>query len=87
MPEGGGKAPVQPNYLISMSDEKVVLRNFEGFISAYVQPTDYKPHDPDNCASCQAHRGKIGQRGISGLLEGKKRSIKPDNWVDNHHRD
>jgi lysine 2,3-aminomutase len=87
MPEGGGKAPVQPNYLISMSDEKVVLRNFEGFISAYVQPTDYKPHDTENCAACQAHKGKSGQRGISGLLEGRKRSIKPDNWVENHHRD
>jgi lysine 2,3-aminomutase len=87
MPEGGGKAPVQPNYLISMSDEKVVLRNFEGFISAYVQPTDYKPHDSENCSSCQAHMSKDRQRGVAGLLEGKKRSIKPDNWVTNHHRD
>ena len=87
MPGGGGKAPVQPNYLISMSDEKVVLRNFEGFISAYVQPTDYRPHDPDTCASCQSHKGKEGQRGIAGLLEGKKRAIKPDNWVENHQRD
>ena len=32
-PGGGGKIPVMPNYLISYSDHKVVLRNYEGYIT------------------------------------------------------
>ena len=29
-PGGGGKTPVMPNYIISQSPHKIVLRNFEG---------------------------------------------------------
>ena len=38
-PGGGGKIPVMPTYIISQSPEKVVLRNFEGVITTYEQPT------------------------------------------------
>ena len=37
-PEGGGKIPLQPNYLLSMSDEEIVLRNYEGRIIRYRNP-------------------------------------------------
>jgi len=37
-PGGGGKIPVMPQYLISQSDEKVILRNYEGVICTYIQP-------------------------------------------------
>ncbi|MGM0420449.1 MAG: lysine 2,3-aminomutase [Bacillota bacterium] len=37
-PGGGGKIPVNPQYLISRSPGKVVLRNFEGKIFAYTEP-------------------------------------------------
>jgi lysine 2,3-aminomutase len=37
-PGGGGKIPLQPNYVISMDDDKVVLRNYEGKIYIYPQP-------------------------------------------------
>ncbi len=39
-PGGGGKIPVMPNYLVSYSDHKVVLRNYEGYITTYEEPTD-----------------------------------------------
>lgn len=38
-PDGGGKIPVSPNYLLSMSPERVVLRNFAGSVSVYQGPT------------------------------------------------
>ena len=44
-PGGGGKIPVGPNYLISQSDHKIVLRNFEGFITTYEEPETYQKHD------------------------------------------
>lgn len=40
-PGGGGKIPVMPNYLISWSDNKVVLRNYEGIITTYREPSAY----------------------------------------------
>lgn len=36
-PEGGGKIPLQPDYLISLGDDKVVMRNYEGEIHTYSQ--------------------------------------------------
>ncbi len=42
-PGGGGKIPVMPNYLISWSTNKVVLRNYEGVITAYKEPDSYEP--------------------------------------------
>lgn len=42
-PGGGGKITLQPNYLISQSTDKVVLRNFEGLITTYPEPENYVP--------------------------------------------
>ncbi len=42
---GGGKTPVFPNYVISQAPGKVILRNYEGVISAYTEPEDYVPGD------------------------------------------
>ncbi len=52
-PGGGGKIPVVPNYIISWSTNKVVLRNYEGVITTYKEPDDYDhkmcDHQCDNC--------------------------------------
>jgi lysine 2,3-aminomutase len=37
-PAGGGKVPLMPDYLITRSDDRVVLRNFEGKITSYKEP-------------------------------------------------
>jgi lysine 2,3-aminomutase len=42
-PGGGGKIPVMPNYIISWSTNKVILRNYEGVITKYKEPDEYKP--------------------------------------------
>lgn len=41
-PGGGGKIRVAPNYLLSWSHDKVVLRNFEGIITTYEEPRTYE---------------------------------------------
>lgn len=52
-PGGGGKIPVMPNYIISWSTNKVVLRNYEGVITTYKEPDKYEPkmcnRDCNNC--------------------------------------
>ena len=53
-PGGGGKIPVMPNYLISWSTNKVILRNYEGVITSYKEPDSYEPTFCDrNCDECQ----------------------------------
>jgi lysine 2,3-aminomutase len=86
-PEGGGKVPLLPNYLLSMSESKVVLRNYEGFITAYTQPTAYRSHDPLTCAYCQSQPLSCGQAGIAGLLAGQQHRVAPEGWDATHHRD
>jgi lysine 2,3-aminomutase len=85
-PGGGGKIPVGPNYLISASDHKVVLRNYEGYITAYEEPIHYDLHDPQTCKYCQARRAEVGQEGVMGLLEGDSLAIKPEGFDELHNR-
>jgi lysine 2,3-aminomutase len=83
-PGGGGKIPIMPNYLISMSDHKIVLRNYEGYLTTYEEPTDYSP---ENAAKFIGEkRPEPGQSGITGLLEGEHMDIKPVNFDQIHDR-
>jgi lysine 2,3-aminomutase len=86
-PAGGGKIPILPNYLMSMSESRVVVRNYEGFISTYTQPGDYKSHDPRTCPYCQTRHYEGGQEGIAGLLNGERLAIAPEGWNNVHHRE
>ncbi len=52
-PGGGGKIPIMPNYLLSWSTHKVILRNYEGVITTYEEPKSYLPIFCDrNCDEC-----------------------------------
>ncbi len=86
-PGGGGKVPIMPNYLISQSPERVIVRNFEGVMTAYDQPLDYKNHDPKTCPDCIAASGhKDLQDGVSGLLAGDALTIVPEGYEELHRR-
>ncbi len=71
-PGGGGKTPVMPNYVISQSPGKVILRNFEGVITTYTEPDNYVNHC--NCPDCQKNEAV---EGVSALLKGQKLAIEP----------
>jgi lysine 2,3-aminomutase len=52
-PGGGGKIPVMPHYIISWSDHKVILRNYEGLITTYQEPDRYESkHCDTQCSEC-----------------------------------
>jgi lysine 2,3-aminomutase len=42
-PGGGGKVPVNPEYVLSRDDERVVIRNYEGKIFEYPEAADGTP--------------------------------------------
>ncbi|HPR64476.1 MAG TPA: lysine 2,3-aminomutase [Thermoanaerobaculia bacterium] len=53
-PGGGGKIPLTPNYMISLSTNKVVLRNYLGVITTYKEPDSYSAVFCDRrCDRCE----------------------------------
>jgi lysine 2,3-aminomutase len=66
-PHGGGKIPLMPNYLVSASDDAVVLRNYEGML------VRYQAEDKPNTVR------PTRTRGVSALLQGSKSALVPEN--------
>ncbi|HOZ29539.1 MAG TPA: lysine 2,3-aminomutase [Bacteroidales bacterium] len=73
-PGGGGKIPVMPDYIISQSPGRVILRNFEGVITTYTEPTDYI-----NECKCNDCKDVIQNEGVAALLRGDQLSLEPQN--------
>ncbi|MDD2422146.1 MAG: lysine 2,3-aminomutase [Heliobacteriaceae bacterium] len=74
-PGGGGKIPLQPNYLLCQSQDHVVLRNYEGVITVYNETEDRESgchHCADPCNSSLASRA-----GLAKLFRGEKMSLVP----------
>jgi lysine 2,3-aminomutase len=84
-PGGGGKIPVMLNYVLSATSDKVVLRNFEGYISAYSEPEDYHAPDPQLTAPFKPLEPDP-QEGVLGLLSGDHLAIKPEGFDRIHSR-
>lgn len=74
---GGGKIPVFPNYLISLSDRKVILRNYEGGIFSYTEPIDKISYCPENCDLCEKEPYLESKDGPASILSGKRLLIEP----------
>ena len=72
-PGGAGKIPVMPQYLISQSPDRVVLRNFEGVITTYTQPAEYK----SECL-CDLCKKNNKSDGVAGLLHGDQLMLEPE---------
>lgn len=72
-PGGGGKIPIEPQYLISMGEGKVVVRNYEGGIFVYHEPRDYKSECDDN----YIEEERKSKDGVASLLTGKRRYLLP----------
>jgi len=74
-PGGGGKIPVNPQYVISSSAEKVILRNYEGVICTYTEPTD-KTHQCRECGLCGKYK-KAEFRGLEKLYRDERVCLVP----------
>jgi len=63
-PDGGGKIPVMPNYIVSAAPGRIVLRNFEGALFSY-------PEVADDAAPTKPAQS------VADLLSGASRKISP----------
>ena len=88
-PGGGGKTPVMPNYVISQTPYKVILRNFEGVITTYTEPKHYE--GICHCDICTGKaKPKIPKTGVAALAQGiEQKSMEPVNLArrDRHHHE
>ena len=73
-PGGGGKIPVMPNYVLSQSANKVILRNYEGVITTYTEPD--LPELECQCDVCQGKKTDP-LTGVAGLLQGNDLALEP----------
>lgn len=94
-PGGGGKIPLMPNYIISWSTNKVILRNYEGVITSYKEPDSYKEYFCDRkCEDCDLHlklegADEEGAIGIARILadHDENISLTPENTKRHKRRD
>ncbi len=78
-PGGGGKIPVGPNYVVSQSDRKVILRNYEGVLTVYTEPDDNQSHPEDlyHWEEYTARQRHLSREGLIKLFEGDLLSLEP----------
>lgn len=69
---GAGKIPLSPNYLVSASDNAVVLRNYEGMIFRY------EPEDRVQGSGIRVHGSGDHSQGVSDVLSGGQPLIPPN---------
>ena len=74
-PGGGGKIPVMPNYLISQGRGNAILRNYEGVITTYTEPQDYKA----NTCTCPVCSGEelVKLEGVAALQNNQQLALEP----------
>jgi len=73
-PGGAGKIPVGPKYILSQSDKRVILRNYEGVITTYSQPENI--YSSCWCELCKEQKyGPLD--GVARLLLGEKLTLEP----------
>lgn len=77
-PGGGGKIPIMPNYLLTQTEERIVVRNYRGMMSSYTGP---KERDC-TCSTEEDVRKELAEESTRGttyfdLVEGKKIKLEP----------
>jgi len=64
LPHGGGKVPLQPNYIVAHTEEEMTLRNYQGRFFHYRNPGSRTTVDPDG--------DKVYPGSVANLLAGTR---------------
>src|SRR3989339_1216624 len=70
-PHGGGKIPILPNYVVSMSPTNTVIRNYEGMLVNYPEPGSITPQVTEAM--------ELQNPGVWELASGRASIIQPAN--------
>jgi lysine 2,3-aminomutase len=84
-PGGGGKIPLQPNYMLSQSPDQVVLRNYEGIICVYKEPSN--PRNQSKRVIHPLKRKRYSSKaGLAKLFKGEQISLIPEDNLRHQRR-
>jgi lysine 2,3-aminomutase len=77
-PGGGGKIPVMPNYILTLTDKGAVVRNYRGMMSSYVNPRERD----SSCSTAGEMLAGLApeddaDRAYWDLVDGKKVKLEP----------
>ncbi|MBT9129769.1 MAG: L-lysine 2,3-aminomutase [candidate division WS2 bacterium] len=70
-PGGGGKIPVSPQYVLAFTDDRVILRNYEGGIFSYPEPRN-------RISYCQEEANGHLKEGVAAIMDGNIPSLLPE---------
>jgi len=86
-PTGGGKIPVGPTYLISMSDKRWILRNYEGGTFQFPEVEgDRMSKCPPSCKMCEDYEHVESKEGVAAVLSGRKLCLIPEGTARTERR-
>ena len=78
-PGGGGKIPVMPNYLLTITDDAAVVRNYKGMMSVYINPVEKEASCSTSDEISKTIKRELEEnKGYLNLLEGRRVTLKPD---------
>ncbi|HNX00210.1 MAG TPA: lysine 2,3-aminomutase [Candidatus Cloacimonadota bacterium] len=83
-PGGGGKIPIQPNYVVTQTPGRWILRNYEGFITSYTEPS-YKEQVAGEYRDLVSEE-RSSTEGIMKLIRGHQVSIGPQETKRNKRK-
>jgi lysine 2,3-aminomutase len=61
-PGGGGKIPINPDYIVSQKEGDIAMQNYEGLIYRYLSPT--APQPTAECLPCACAKKTVGRRSL-----------------------
>ena len=86
-PTGGGKIPVGPTYLISMSDKRWILRNYEGGTFQFPEVEgDRMSKCPPSCKMCEDYEHVESKEGVAAVLSGRMLCLIPEGTARTERR-
>jgi lysine 2,3-aminomutase len=80
LPEGGGKVPLQPDYVLSQKKESLLLRNYEGRLFRYRNPGAEMPtngHRNSKGTNSHPHWAIVNGKTKKALLVGTQHENRP----------
>ncbi len=77
-PDGGGKIPVMPNYIVSMAPGKLILRNYQGRLCTYNEPVGGEDRTGGGvCSTCGTDHSGMAAQGVGTLFYDRSLTLDP----------
>ena len=76
LPQGGGKVPMQPNYVLAQTEDELLLKNYEGQIFRFRNPNSRSCRDEVTAAAVPAGNASYGLPELKGAINADRVSVR-----------